>query len=237
MKTFDQLLGFGPTKYLGHPHSHVCWKGGGSAPAPTTTTTASGVPDWARPYLEKGAQDAEGLYDSGALQNVAGQTDDQLAAQQQIRDQAAGGAFQDAATGQGVFGTDQYSRTQDALQPQIQRAQQGALGQQAGNFSQSGNLGGARAEAAANATAGNIAADLTSREVAAQRSQAIQGAGGQGAATQALVKSGQDQQQQNQNQSDAQYQGIQRLFGLINPGTVGQSQTSTSSGGGGGGGK
>ena len=184
------------------------------------------------------------------LENVAGLTPDQIAAQEAIAAQAgsagvpqvATDTFADQATGQGVFSTDQYGATQDALQPQIQRATDQALGQQAGQFSRSGNLGGARAQAASAQAAGNIAADLTSREVAAQRQGAAAGAAGalgasgqqfgqEAAANQALAASGADQQQHAQQQADAQYQGIQRLFGLINPGTVGQQQTTTGGGG------
>ena len=54
----------------------------------------------------------------------------------------------------------------------------------------------------------------------------------QAAANQALSQSGTQQQQQAQNEQDAAYQGIQRLFGLINPGTVGQTATTTQTGGG-----
>ena len=223
--------------------------GGGSK---QTSVSEGGVPDWARPYIESAAQDAQGLYKSGALENVAGETADQTAAQDAIRDQAgsagnlpgyATGAFKDAATGQGVFGAGAYGDVANQLQPQIDKQVQTALGQQAGQFSRSGNLGGARAQAASASTAGNIAANLASQEVAAQRQGVLSGAQGglgaagqafgqQAAANQALAQSGTAQQQQDQNEADAQYQGIQRLFGLINPNTVGQKGTTTTTGGG-----
>ena len=224
--------------------------GGGGA----TSTTQAGVPDWAQPYLEKGAQEAFSLYESGQLQNVAGQVGDQTAAQQQIRDQAAGAGtgqafdtanqvYGDAATGQGVFGAGAYGDVAGQLQPQIDQQVTRALGQQQGQFGRTGNLGGARAQAASASSAGQIASDIAGREVAAQRQGALSGAGAglqaqqqsavqQGAASQALAASGQAQQQQSQNEADAAYQGVQRLFGLINPNTVGQQSTTTQQGGG-----
>ena len=217
-----------------------------------TATTNSGVPEWARPYIEEAAKDAQGLYKSGALENVAGETADQKAAQDAIRQQAgaagnlpgyATDTFKNAATGGGVFGAGAYGDVASQLQPQIDRQVQGALGQQAGQFSRGGNLGGARAQAASAKAAGDISTNLAAQEVAAQRQGALSGAQGglgaagqafgqQAAANQALAASGQAQQQQSQNEADAQYQGIQRLFGLINPNTVGQTGTQTTTGGG-----
>ena len=217
-----------------------------------TSVSEGGVPDWARPYIEEAAKSATDLYGSGDLSNVAGETADQKAAQEAIRNQAgtagnlpgyATGAFKDAATGSGVFGAGAYGDVASQLQPQIDKQVQSALGQQAGGFSRTGNLGGARAQAASASTAGNIATQLAAQEVAAQRQGALSGAQGglgaagqafgqQAAANQALAQSGAGQQQQAQNEQDAAYQGIQRLFGLINPNTVGQKSTSTTTGGG-----
>ena len=112
------------------------FKGGGN-----TQTTSSGVPDWARPYLESAASDAQSLYKGGALDNVAGFQGDQTAAQQQIRDQAgtagqlnetATGVLGDQATGGGIFGAGAYGDVAGQLQPQIDDQVQRALGQQAG---------------------------------------------------------------------------------------------------------
>ena len=84
--------------------------GGGSK---QTSVSEGGVPDWARPYIESAAQDATALYGSGALENVAGETADQKAAQEAIRNQAgaagnlpgyATDTYKNAATGGGVFG-------------------------------------------------------------------------------------------------------------------------------------
>ena len=128
--------------------------GGGSK----TSTTDSGVPNWAKPYLKGAAKDATKLYDKGRFDNVAGLT-------------ASAGA------------------------------------------------------------AGQIASDMSSAEVQAQRNSAMGGANAGLNAYSNLAASGQAKQDQIQAQQDAQYQGIQRLFGLINPGTVGSVQNTTSTGG------
>jgi hypothetical protein len=198
-----------------------------------TSTTDSGVPDWAQPYLQKAAGDAEVLYDAGALENVAGLNTDQIAAAGGIRANTAdaNATFNQAQQGEGIFGADAYGKIAGQLQPQIDNQVTRALGQQEGAFSQSGNLGGARAQAASAGAAGQIASDMSSAEVQAQRNSAMGGANACLNAYSNLAASGQAQQDQSQAEQDAQYQGIQRLFGLINPGTVGSVQNTTSTGG------
>ena len=198
-----------------------------------TSTTDSGVPDWARPYLESAAQDATGLYGAGALDNVAGTNVDQSTAFGGIRANTADAntTFNEAQRGQGIFGANAYGQVAGQLQPQIDDQVTRALGAQEGAFSQTGNLGGARAQAASAGAAGQIASDMAASEVNAQRGAAMQGADAGLSAYNTLIASGQAQQDQTQAEMDAQYQGIQRLFGLINPGTVGSTQTTTTSGG------
>lgn len=207
-----------------------------------TQTSESGVPDWARPYIEDAAKEAQELRKTGQLSQVAGLSDDQKLAQGLIRDQAATAgelpgyatdAFKGAAEGTGIFGTGAYGDVSRELKPEIDRQIQGALGTQRGEFANAGVLGGARAQAASAGAAGNIASQLAAQEVAARRQGALQGAQAgvgatgqafsqQAAANQALVRSGTEQQQQQQNELDAAYQGVQRFFGLVNPNTVGQ---------------
>jgi hypothetical protein len=198
-----------------------------------TSTTDSGVPDWARPYLESAAKDATGLYGSGALENVAGLNADQSAAAGGIRANTADAntTFNQAQRGQGIFGANAYGQVAGQLQPQIDDQVTRALGKQSGAFSQTGNLGGARAQAASAGAAGQIASDMSAAEVNAQRNSAMGGATAGLNAYNNLAQSGQAQQDQSQAELDAQYQGIQRLFGLINPGTVGSTQTTNSTGG------
>ena len=47
--------------------------GGGSK----KSQTSSGTPEWAQPYVKKAADDAQNLYDAGALSKVAGYNRDQ----------------------------------------------------------------------------------------------------------------------------------------------------------------
>lgn len=252
--------------------------GGG---ADKTSTTNSGVPDWARPYLEGAAKDATKLYDKGALNKVAALNRDQKAAHADTRETQAMAldlgkdasklydtagdhrAFRradqtaaDAASQSGVFNAKQYGRVASDMQPLINNQVTRALGQQEGAFSSSGNLGGARAQAASASAAGQIAGEMSAAEVAAQRANTMSGAqmgvqtadsqfgqqvGALGArsgslqtgmaANQQFGASAQNVQDQKQAELDAKYQGIQRLFGLINPGTVGSTQTTNSSGG------
>lgn len=198
-----------------------------------TSTTDSGVPDWAQPYLESAAQDATGLYNQGALDNVAGLNADQNTAIGgiQANTEDANTTFNDAQQGQGIFGAGAYGQVAGQLQPQIDNQVTRALGAQEGAFSQTGNLGGARAQAASAGAAGQIASDMAGAEVNAQRNSAMGGASAGLNAYNNLAASGQAQQDQTQAELDAQYQGIQRLFGLINPGTVGSTQTTNSTGG------
>jgi hypothetical protein len=207
---------------------------GGGGSKPQTSTTSSGVPDWARPYLQKAAGDATKLYDSGALENVAGLNADQVAASSGIRANTvdANTTFNQAQQGGGIFGANAYGQVAGQLQPQIDNQITRALGAQEGAFSQSGNLGGARAQAASAGAAGQIASDMSSAEVQAQRNSAMGGANAGLNAYTNLGQSGQALQDQEQAELDAQYQGIQRMFGLINPGTVGSTQTTNSTGGG-----
>jgi hypothetical protein len=246
-----------------------------------TSTTTSGTPDWTQPYIESAAKDAQSLYKAGQLDQVAGLNADQRASANDIRNtQGRGVAFTDdanalyrqagqggaydqahgvstaAADGTGIFGADAYGSVANQMQPMIDNQITQALGQQSGAFSQTGNLGGARAQAASAGAAGQIAGQMSQAEVQAQRSNAFGGAqlgvgtadtqfgqrvnsmsqrgsalNSEMAANQQYAQSGQAQQDQRQAELDAKYQGIQRMFGLINPGTVGSTQTTASTGG------
>ena len=293
--------------------------GGGSK----KSQTSSGTPEWAQPYVKKAADDAQNLYDAGALSKVAGYNRDQQKAAKLTRNLSkhaksfgrhadkltaaantrnananrlarsadiiardagkdpafaqAQRVYRDASEQSGIFGAGHYGTVANQLQPQIDNQVTRALGQQSGQFSQLGNLGGARAQAAAGMAAGQISSDMSADEVAAQRANAFTGAssgvdtansqfdqrvaghglqtnafnsqgeafnnmntavGQQGnvfqarsQAAQQLAAVGQDRQNQKQAELDAQYQGIQRMFGLINTNTVGSTSETTSSGG------
>ena len=225
--------------------------GGGSA------TTSSGLPDWAQPYVQDAVKASTNLYDQGALSHVQGLNAEQTGALAQkkqlgqqggVLDQVANDsydatqAYRDAAGGTGLFGANALGDQTKALESTIGQATQGLLGQQAGNFSRSGNLGGARAELAANAAAQQTGGQLAAQELSQRRNAALSGAGGvlgAGGALQNQFQTGANTlgdvgsaiQQQSQNEGDAAYQGVQRLFGLYGSNAIGQQQTTQQSGG------
>ena len=221
-----------------------------------TTTTTSGLPDYAQPYIEDALANATDLYNVGAMDNVAELTPEQLAALEKqktlggtggIYDQVAADsygatqAYRDAAAGTGLFGADALGKQMTSMQGSIGSAVEGLLGQQKGQFSRGGNLGGARAQQSMDSSAMKVGGDMAAAELANRRASALSGAGGVfgagaglqsqfGAGANLLGQAGSAMQQQNQNEGDAAYQGIQRLFGLYGSPALGS--TSTQVGGG-----
>lgn len=223
-----------------------------------TTTSTTGLPDYAQPYVEDSLGSAVDLYGAGAYENVAGFTPEQLAAMKKQKELGGTGgvydkiaadsygateAYRNAAAGTGMFGADALGKQTTALKDSIGTAVSDVLGQQRGQFSQSGNLGSARAQQSMDTSAMKVGGDMAAAELANRRSAALSGAGGVlnagtglqnqfGAGASMLGGVGSAIQQQNQNEGDAAYQGIQRLFGLYGSPAIGS--TSTQSGGGGG---
>ena len=221
------------------------------------TTTTTGLPDYAQPYVEDALKDASNLYEVGAMDNVAGLTPEQLAALEkqktlggtggvfdQIAADSYGGveAYRDAAAGTGLFGADALGQQMTSMQGSIGSAVDNLMGQQRGQYSQGGNLGGARAQRSMDSAALQVGGDMAANELANRRSSALTGAGGVlgagsglqsqfGAGANLLGEAGSAIQQQNQNEGDAAYQGIQRLFGLLNSPSLGSKSTMTGGGG------
>ena len=222
----------------------------------STTTTTTGLPDYAQPFVEKALNQATNLYEVGAMDNVAGLTPEQLAALEKqktlgstggVYDQIAadsyGGveAYRDAAAGTGLFGADALGQQMTSMQGSIGSAVENLMGQQQGQYSRGGNLGGARAQKSMDSAALQVGGDMAANELANRRSASLTGAGGVlgagsglqsqfGAGANLLGQAGSAIQQQNQNEGDAAYQGIQRLFGLYGSPALGS--TSTQVGGG-----
>ena len=225
--------------------------GGGS-----DQTSTTGLPDWARPYVQDSLGSAVDLYGAGAYENVAKLTPEQITAMEKQKELGGTGgvydkiaedsygatqAYRDAASGTGMFGADALGKQTTAMKDSIGTAVSDILGQQRGQFSQSGNLGGARAQQSMDSSAMKVGGDMAAAELANRRSAALSGAGGVlgagsglqgqfGAGAGMLGSVGSAIQQQNQNEGDAAYQGIQRLFGLYGSPALGS--TSTQSGGG-----
>lgn len=225
--------------------------GGGSA------TTSSSLPDWAQPYAQGAVEDAVSLEDAGAFSHVQDLSPEQLDAfsrkaelgqrggvlEQIAADSyGAGQAYRDAASGQGLFGSDALGQQAQALEGTIGRAQAKQLGNLSTQASLGGGLGSARSEAGINRALTDTAGNIASKELAARRGHALEGAGGVigsggtiqdqfGSGVRATESVGSALQQQGQNEGDAAYQGVQRLFGLLGSGVAGQKQVTTQSGG------
>ena len=220
------------------------------------TTTTTGLPDYAQPYVENALTKATNLYEVGAMDNVAGMTPEQLDAlakqktlggtggvYDQIASDSYGAtqAYRDAAAGTGLFGADALGQQMTAMQGSIGNAVQGLMGQQQGQYSRGGNLGGARAQRSMDSAALKVGGDMAASELANRRASSLSGAGGVlgagsnlqsqfGAGANLLGQAGSAIQQQNQNEGDAAYQGVQRLFGLLNSPSLGSKSTMTGGG-------
>jgi hypothetical protein len=221
-----------------------------------TATTTTGLPDWARPYVEQSLGTAQDIYETGGMNHVEGLNPEQISAMERqkqlggaggVYDQIAADsygatqAYRDAASGTGLFGASALGQQTKAMQDSIGTAVGDILGQQQGQYSRTGNLGGARAQAAQNQSAMKIGGDMAAAELANRRQAAMTGAGGvlgAGAGLQdqfgyganTVGQVGSALQQQMQNEGDSAYQGVQRLFGLYGSPALGQKSVQTGGG-------
>tara|TARA_B110000211_G_scaffold15367_1_gene15990 strand:- start:908 stop:1594 length:687 start_codon:yes stop_codon:yes gene_type:complete len=226
---------------------------GGGGNSQTSTTE---LPAWAKPYVESSLGSAVDLYKSGAYENVAGMTPEQISAFQKQKELGGAGgvydqiaadsygatqAYRDAASGSGLFGADALGQQTTAMKDSIGTAVGDILGQQQGQFSRIGNLGGARAQQSMDSSAMKVGGEMAAAELANRRQAAMSGAGGVlgagntlqnqfGAGAATLGQVGTAIQQQNQNEGDAAYQGVQRLFGLYGSPAIGSTSTRTGGG-------
>ena len=226
---------------------------GGGGNSQTATTE---LPAWAKPYVESSLGSAVDLYKSGAYENVAGMTPEQISAFQKQKELGGAGgvydqiaadsygatqAYRDAASGTGLFGADALGQQTTAMKDSIGTAVGDILGQQRGQFSRIGNLGGARAQQSMDSSAMKVGGEMAAAELANRRQAAMSGAGGVlgagntlqdqfGAGAATLGQVGTAIQQQNQNEGDAAYQGVQRLFGLYGSPAIGSTSTRTGGG-------
>ena len=226
---------------------------GGGGNSQTSTTS---LPAWAQPYVESSLGSAVDLYKSGAYENVAGMTPEQISAFQKQKELGGAGgvydqiaadsygatqAYRDAASGTGLFGADALGQQTTAMKDSIGTAVGDILGQQQGQFSRIGNLGGARAQQSMDSSAMKVGGEMAAAELANRRQAAMSGAGGVlgagntlqnqfGAGAATLGQVGTAIQQQNQNEGDAAYQGVQRLFGLYGSPAIGSTSTRTGGG-------
>jgi len=225
--------------------------GGGS-----TTTSTSGLPDWAVPFVKDALQTSTDLYKVGGMNYVEGMSPEQVDALKKTKQLSDTGgvydkiaqdsydateAYRNAASGTGLFGADALGRQTEAMKSSIGTAVGDIMGQQQGQFSRSGNLGGARAQAANSQAAMRVGGEMAANELASRRQAAMSGAGGVlsaggnlqsqfGTGATALGGVGSAIQQQKQNEGDSAYQGVQRLFGLYGSPAIGSQTTQTGGG-------
>ena len=158
--------------------------GGGS------TTSTTGLPAWAQPYVEDSLGSAVDLYKTGAYENVADFTPEQITAMEKkkelggtggVYDQIAADsygatqAYRDAASGTGMFGADALGKQTAAMKDSIGTAVGDVLGQQRGQFQRTGNLGGARAQQSMDSSAMKVGGEMAAAELANRRSAALSG--------------------------------------------------------------
>ena len=224
--------------------------GGGSS------TTVSSLPDWAQGFAKDAVEQAVLDKEAGKFGAVAGlSTPQQDAFQRKSELGSRGGAierlgddsysaaqaYRDAASGQGLFGSDALGEQVSALESSIGDAQRRQLAGLNNQASLGGTLGSARNQAATNAALTQTAGNIAGQELAARRNAALQGAqgviGSGGAIGDQLTRGvditegvGSALQQQAQNQADADYQATQRLFGLLGSGVTGQKQVTSQRG-------
>ena len=223
-------------------NSHICYKGGGGG------TSTSGLPSWARQYVEGALGGASGAAGRGDFSQVAGFAPEQqqaLAGAQGVAEQQADlagqaedavGQLEDVAGGsqdissQGLrdLATETYN-----LQAGQEAAAQGPL---AGGSARSD-----RARAFGQARLGTQLADIDYQNQTGNRQTRL-GALGQigSAAGQAqqlaqsplatLAQAGSARQQQKQREQDASYTGYQRLFGLFSGAPLTENRSTTKGG-------
>jgi hypothetical protein len=240
---------FSPLRYI-HPRASglMAFKGGGGD-APQTVES---IPEWYKPFVEKAASGAIGAYESGDLSKVAGlnkEQNDALAGLTGAANRAetnyagavdATGVLSDAATGQGIYGA---GATQ-GLKNKAIRDSQRAYAPMGDQIASSNSVGGARSNILANDRDAGLAAELAGidyQDLEARRSMST-GAANQiigntdmmntagSAGSNILGEVGGMKQDQSQREMDANYQGLQRLGGLLS-GAPQPSQQAVASGG------
>jgi hypothetical protein len=244
-KLRDQLEGNCPSTYN---------KGGGGGT--TTTVQESGLPEEFRPYIEGGLRTAESMYqtemgkggaDLKAAYGQLGEAGKRLGAEaaaeraalDQFKTEGAG-----ATTARGEYARQLGQNYNQMIQDDLTKtAAQGQLG-----MSSAGGLGSARAQMAQQGAIADRALQLRQAENA-QRAAAVGNLAGMDAAQQQRYLSGLEAGQSLAGQEyqaakegvsavmgseDAPYRGLDRFFGYLGSGALGQSSTSTQTQSGGG---
>ena len=197
--------------------------------ATSTTTSTTGYGDDYAAQQKKILDDAQNLYNTGQLGNVAGfnqaQTDAQAAG-------LAAGNTQIGLEGQlaGMAGKTDLSGMRTGAKNDALKA----LGLNSAAAGRMGGLGGSRQfinqQSIANDLAGKFGQiDLQAQQQNFSNMQNAMGAQGTGAGMMAKIGAG--QQQQAQNEADAPYKGLSQLASIFGSGMDKQSTTTQTGGG------
>ena len=142
-----------------------------------TSTSESGLPDWARPAVEASLNKAVATEGAGGFSHVQDLTAEQqdafnrrleLGQRGGVLEQVAADsygatqAYRDAASGTGLFGADAIGQQAQALQGTIGKAQQQQLGQLQGQAATRGALGSARSQASIDQALTKTGSDIAS---------------------------------------------------------------------------
>ena len=213
------------------PHGMV-FKGGGG-----DTETVESIPDWYKPFIEKGANAASDALDAGSLSTVVGLNDNQNKALSGMEGAAtradsnyntaanATGVLTDAASGKGIYGA---GATQGLKDSAIRDAQS-AFAPVGSQLAAQGQVGGARAALLGQERDANLTSELASidyQDLSDRRATGTSAANSiinntgdmntaAGAGASILGEAGGIEQEQGQREADATYQGLSRFASLL----------------------
>ena len=202
----------------------IGFKGGGGG-----VTKTSSIPDEWKPYITRSLARAETAADAGDLARVEGFTPEQ---EQALQRQADVSGFDTAAEqyGQARENLRDVSGLKDAAAAQAQEALAGQRSQAA----LGGSIGSARQAARDDALQARLARGFADLDRTAEQEYRDTAGGAQQltqAGTEALSQAGKARQAQGQAEADAEYQALNRLFGLYGSAPFQSQQSHVKQGG------
>ena len=226
MSTSD-VIETGKIEYVKSSKVSYCGGGGGDD---QTSTTTSGYADEFKPQIKKMLDTGQGLYDSGKLGAVAGQTQAQLDAQKQ----GLISAGQQTNLEKSMYDTANQGVNLSGMRTGAKQNALQALGLNAAGAGRSGGLGGSRQSINSQSIANDLAGKFGQIDLQAQQqnfSNMQNALGAQGTGAGMMAKVGSAQQQQAQNEADAPYKGLSQLASIFGSGMDKQSTTTQTGGG------
>ena len=214
----------GRVRYIDSSDISYC-KGGDSQ---TSTTTSGYAPEF-KPQITNMLNTGQGLYDSGQLGAVAGQTQAQIDAQ----NQGLISAGQQTNLEQSLYNTANQGVNLQGMRTGAQQQALQALGMNAAGAGRAGGLGCSRQYLNQGSIANDLAAKFGQIDQSAQAQNFANkqnALAAQGTGAQALAQIGAGQQQQAQNIADAPYKGLSQYASLFH-GVADKSTTTTQQGG------